>query len=369
LFTEEKISILVPNLLTWDGKGLVTGGVERYVWQLIDLAREMGFAVDVHQNGESDWQREINGIIIRGHGLAAISPEAALQEMHHCTERVLYASILLNPAVYKSGSVVISHGVWWDAEGSTVDYVPNMFHICRNALQGAELVVSCDYNFLNVIRAVQPVLAQKIEVIPNFVDVEVFYPAPERKGDTVSILFPRRLDYCRGADLFLRAGREILAAFPNASLHLAVDRNHPQLNSQLEQWLQQQEHRERIIYGTYSFEEMPEVYRASDIAVIPTRFSEGTSFSCLEALASGCTVVATDVGGLTNLIFDEYNGLLIPPTAEALKKALGRLISEPRLRHRLAKHARSTALAFSHQKWRSRWAEILHRVYGNGFCR
>ncbi|MEW5920581.1 MAG: glycosyltransferase family 4 protein [Bacillota bacterium] len=369
MFTEGKISILVPNLLSWDGKGLVTGGVERYVWQLIDLAREMGFVVDVHQNGDSDWQREVNGIVIRGYGLATISTEAALQEMHYCTEKVLYASILLNPAAYKSGSVVISHGVWWDSEGSTGDYISDMFHVCGKALQEAELVVSCDYNFLNVIRAVQPLLAQKIEVIPNFVDVNVFSPAPERDGDTVSILFPRRLDYCRGVDLFLQTGLEILAACPNVSLHLAVDRNYPHLNSQLERWLQQQEQRERIVYGSYSFERMPEVYRSADIVVIPTRFSEGTSFSCLEALASGCAVVSTDVGGLTNLIIDEYNGLLIPPAVEALKKALSRLISEPGLRQRLAKQARSTALAFSHRKWRSRWAEILTRIYGGRSCK
>ncbi len=366
MLIKRKLSLLVPNLLSRDGKELVTGGLERYVWQLLALARQMAFSVDVHQYGDSDWEKEVDGIKIKGYGLAALSPEAALQEMHFNTRRVLYASILLNPVSYKPGAAAISHGVWWDGGNAAEDYICAMFKLCRRALQEAETVVSCDYNFLNVMRAAYPLLASKIKVIPNYADPEFFGPPLKVVRDTINILYPRRLDYCRGVDLFLEAGREILAAFPQARLHLAVDRNRPHLNSQLEEWVagQEQAQRERIVCATYSFTEMAVVYRAADIVVIPSRFSEGTSFSCLEAMASGCAVISTDVGGLTNLIIDDYNGLLVQPTVEGLSAALERLLSDSCVLQRLRERAQQTAFAFSLQKWQQHWAEILQKTYG-----
>ena len=58
---------------------------------------------------------------------------------------------------------------------------------------------------------------------------------------------------------------------------------------------------------------MPQVYRYADIVLIPTKAAEGTSLSCLEAMASGRAVIAGCVGGLSDLIVDGYNGLLLRP--------------------------------------------------------
>lgn len=81
---------------------------------------------------------------------------------------------------------------------------------------------------------------------------------------------------------------------------------------------------------------MPEVYRRADIVLVPTCYSEGTSLSCLEAMASGCAVIATNVGGLPELIINRFNGLLIAPEAEALAEALTQLIEQPELRQDIA---------------------------------
>ena len=51
-------------------------------------------------------------------------------------------------------------------------------------------------------------------------------------------------------------------------------------------------------YSVDSYEKMPAIYQGADICVIPSIGSEATSLACLEALASGCAVVATNVGGL-----------------------------------------------------------------------
>jgi len=357
-----KTALLVPNLLTWDGSRPVIGGLERYTWELLDVARQVGLDIEVHQNGNNDWEREVNGFRIIGHGLAQLALAAVPEEVSQRGYRILYGSILQVPCVYQQGSVVVSHGVWWDGVSTTPEYRAQMFQVCRQALQKAALVVSCDYSFLNVIRALLPDVADKIEVIPNFVDPKVFYPR-ERKALEITLLYPRRLDDCRGIDLFLQAGVQLIKDFPQVKLYLAVDWNHPQYNQKVDAVVNSLTDPERVKIGTYSFAEMPEVYRQADIVVIPSRYSEGFSFSCLEAMASGCAVVATQVGGMTNLVLDGYNGLLVPPRAESILHACRRLIQDQSLRMELGEKARSTALAFSRQRWRAAWAEVLKQYY------
>jgi len=103
-------------------------------------------------------------------------------------------------------------------------------------------------------------------------------------------------------------------------------------------------------------------YQVADIALVPTVASEGTSLSCLEAMACGNTVVATNVGGLPELVTDGLNGLLIEPTTESLDRALRRLLTDPELRQRLSRNAVQTAQAYHKRIWVERWREVLQRV-------
>jgi glycosyltransferase involved in cell wall biosynthesis len=74
---------------------------------------------------------------------------------------------------------------------------------------------------------------------------------------------------------------------------------------------------------------------AFDIFALPSR-TEGLSIALLEACATGLAVVATAVGGNTEIIRHEETGLLIPvDDADALRDALMSLLNEPGLRRRL----------------------------------
>jgi len=80
----------------------------------------------------------------------------------------------------------------------------------------------------------------------------------------------------------------------------------------------------------------------TDIFVLPS-LSEGMSNVLLEAMACGLPVVATNVGGNSDLIQDGHNGLLIPPRDSiSLTKALLELIENEELAQRLGKQARVT---------------------------
>ena len=74
--------------------------------------------------------------------------------------------------------------------------------------------------------------------------------------------------------------------------------------------------------------------------------SEGFPVSVLEAMAAGLPVVATDVGGVAEAVEDGETGLLVPATdAEALARALERLLADGELRRRLGAAGRARALS------------------------
>lgn len=83
--------------------------------------------------------------------------------------------------------------------------------------------------------------------------------------------------------------------------------------------------------------------RKATVLVMPSR-SEGLPMALLEAMAYGMAVVATEVGGIPEVVEDGVEGLLVPAEdPAALAAALNRLATDPPLRTRLATAARARA--------------------------
>lgn len=85
---------------------------------------------------------------------------------------------------------------------------------------------------------------------------------------------------------------------------------------------------------------------ARSSAFVLSSVSEGLPISVIEAMAAGLPVVASDVGGVGELVADGETGFLIPPgDAQALADALAELLDEPLLRRDLGAAGRRRAEA------------------------
>jgi len=87
---------------------------------------------------------------------------------------------------------------------------------------------------------------------------------------------------------------------------------------------------ERIVFkGSFNQDERGEVYRNSDVVVIPSRFPETFSIVAHEGLAYGKPIIASDIGAIPEVVADGKNGILVPPGDEdALYSVLKNVIED-----------------------------------------
>jgi L-malate glycosyltransferase len=112
---------------------------------------------------------------------------------------------------------------------------------------------------------------------------------------------------------------------------------------------------------------VPAALEQIDIFVLPS-LSEALSNSLMEAMASGCCVVASKTGGNPELVTDQQSGLLFPPgDSAALAACLDLLLRNGGLRSRLAAAgAERMRSEFTLERAARRMAEIYAEVLGSG---
>lgn len=186
----------------------------------------------------------------------------------------------------------------------------------------------------------------KIRVTPNAVDLEKFKPTNKSnvfkemgiEHQKPVILFVGNLVPQKGLVYLLDAKKEM----DTPAYLVIVGGGH------LMGQLKEQVKREKIsdVYFTGARRDVEKIMPQADIFVLPS-ISEGSPITILEALASGLPVVATDVGGIKEMVTPD-EGLIVPPKdIGALKEAINRILQDNPLRNKMAQRAQLKAKNFS----------------------
>lgn len=159
----------------------------------------------------------------------------------------------------------------------------------------------------------------KVKVIHNGVDLQRFKPLPEIKAqmrkklgiawDAKVVLTVRRLVYKNGIDTLIESANLAVKKDPKI-VFLAVGKG-PDMDSVRQQIKELGLEGNFKLAGFVPDEELHLYYNTPDLFVLPSKSGEGLPLVAQEAMACGLPVVATDVGGISEIMVKGY-GKLVP---------------------------------------------------------
>lgn len=368
-----KVAVMACTFLDFNGEFFYNGGAERYLLDLAEICRELNSELVVFQYGNYPWMRRVKHTDIISLSRCGIKAEGFIlrcakefnqvfhEQVHGTAPLSIYSPFYEAWPLAASPSIGISHGVSWDNPYNDFENAAQFWVMNQRYVEGAkacEDLVSVDTNSANWLQTVDFKLGQRTKVIPNYVDLLVFKPKADylEEKNKVVILYPRQLYSARGLYLVLEIMDEILEQYPEVEFHFVGRGSEEDINNVADR---QSKWPGRVKHYSLSMDEMPQAYQAADISLIPSIHSEGTSLSCLEAMACGNAVIATRIGGLPDLIIHNYNGFLIDPRSEELRDAIIKLLKNREQLNLFKKRNCEVAQAFSKVLWRDRWITLL----------
>ena len=150
---------------------------------------------------------------------------------------------------------------------------------------------------------------KEIGVITNGIDIEEFFPAPDKKeADRFTIICVSRVTPRKGIRFLIQAFNILSRRYDYIRLVIVGDGNE---RASLEDLVQALELKEKVLFtGPVLHEKVLEYYQKANIFALPS-MNEGMSNTMLEALACGLPLVATDTGGTRELIEEGQNGFIV----------------------------------------------------------
>jgi glycosyltransferase involved in cell wall biosynthesis len=244
---------------------------------------------------------------------------------------------------------------------------PSLFHLHLTMTRSTEIfvteraaahatkIVACCETAARVLLKRSRSLARTLEIIYNPVRTLVSKAAlsPQREARSASLMNSARpvvgvvgrICPQKGQHILLgaaarlkRRGQDVRIVFLGApDENSAEDATYAGfLKSSARQWGLEK----TIEWPGYQLDPNP-YYAAFHVLVIPSTASEGLPLAALEGMQWGIPVIGSRIGGITEIVRDGVNGLLVPPQdEEALADSLERFLCDSALRSRLALGAR-----------------------------
>lgn len=224
----------------------------------------------------------------------------------------------------------------------------------RIAFTGADLVAPVSAELAGHLRRIAP--RARLRVLPNVVDTDVFtpaqrasHPAPARLLSVGSLAEKKGHTYLLDALAQLRGRHELSLDIVGAG----------ELRASLEAQTERLDLADRVRFrGELAKAQVAALMREADLLVLPSLY-ENLPCVLIEAMATGLASVATDVGGVSELI-DSEAGVLVSSgdhraLAEGIAAALGRDFDS-------AEIARSAARRFSYDAVAREWTAVYEEL-------
>jgi glycosyltransferase involved in cell wall biosynthesis len=226
-------------------------------------------------------------------------------------------------AAWLSGIPVVVH----TKHGRNYPNVRKWVLASRIASWLSQRVVPVSNDAARVVREIEKVPTRKVEVIRNGIDLErfPFVERAPRRGQRRAIHVARIWYEAKDQRTLLRAVRLVADKQPDFVLDIVGDGPD---RTDLEAFCDELRLRQHVNFLGFH-DNIHELLSRAEFFVLSS-LTEGVSITLLEAAATGLAIVATDVGGNSEVVLDGKSGILVPPQApEPLAAAMLELLRNP----------------------------------------
>jgi len=228
------------------------------------------------------------------------------------------------PFVLTQHNTFIEYNSIWD----TVERL-NDIAVGKQILKAADKIIAVSNATRNYVLRLgaEP---EKVTVLHNGVDLERFKPSKQLREETriklglsrdeIIVLTVRRLVYKNGIDTLIQAAKYSIQK--NRNLVFLVVGSGPDFNEVTARIEQLGIGKNFRLTGFVSDTDLPAYYNAADFFVLPSKSGEGLPLVGLEAMACGLPLLATNVGGISEIMINGYGKLVPPNVPEAMSEAI-----------------------------------------------
>jgi len=239
------------------------------------------------------------------------------------------------------------HPVVMSAWGDDILIIPHwskfLRYFTKLSLKRADKIYAVSEDIAKKIVSNFEISVKKVTVVPFGVNTELFRPGIfiNRENNKIIVFSNRNFFKVYNIENLIKAIPKVVQKKKN--IFFIIKGSGP-LEDHLKKLAKSLNLRDDHIkfLGWSKYEDMPEYLHNSDIYV-STAISDGTPVSVLEAMACGKACIVTDVGGVSEWIKNDINGLLIPPgQPDILTEKIVELAENLEKRKELGKEARKT---------------------------
>jgi glycosyltransferase involved in cell wall biosynthesis len=363
-----KILFLIDEMVS-----ITAGGTERQLLQLVDICKRNGVAPQICVLRRTSWlTSEVAGCPVKHFQLETVFSWSGFWSVLHlvswiCRQQAdimqtfFSEANLIGPCIARLAGIPIVFGTRRNMNHPRTDG-PNRFGLWLQTVVNrlVQQIIANSVAVQERIISSEGVPREKMCVVYNGIDLAAMQPAPHLRAaarttlgiahDEILVGNVSGLRKIKGVQLFVNAAAAAYKADPRLRFVLI---GAGELQAQLEASIRSYG-LEQVITLAGAIDDVRPYLAAFDIAVLCSH-AEGFSNSLLEYMASGCAIIATDVGGNAEALGS--SGLLVPDNAEALTDAIA-VLADAETRQRYASAALRQVQNFDVAIAQQRMAEI-----------
>lgn len=367
------------NILIFTGYFLPhLGGIERYIDNFMKQIVKLGYhpilVTSNHDNLKE--KEEINGVIIYRIPIYNLFKKRYPIPKHNKTlKRILkeleeykFSAIIVNTRFHLTSHIGANYGRKHNIPVYLIEHGSNFVTLDNKFLDffANRYEKFLTWKIKNKIKAFYGVSKscsewlKKLKINSSGVwynSIEYNLPLPKRKEHKdVVFIYAGRLIKQKGVINILNAFSKLEKEYNNIHLYIAGDG--PEFNDYTTKF----KSKKIDFLGKIDFKTLLNYYSKSDILLYPPLWPEGLPTSILEAGLMRCCVIATNQGGIKEIIENGKNGIIVNPDSESLYNAMKELIKDNNLLKKYANEINKTIkIKFS---WENTSKKILGDIYG-----